>query len=162
MLPANDGEYPFDMTRTPPAWVVAAAANKLLHEQPEGTILHWPDVMKEILPIDELKSMRLDIPFEKLTRWKEFAPRFIWGDYITMSYTWGPPEPSHTIFLNDHEVQVGGNLYQMLQRLRKSVEVKQPHIKVWIDALCINQSDEKEKKTEVQKMDLIYSMALAV
>ncbi|KAK4664258.1 uncharacterized protein QC763_503950 [Podospora pseudopauciseta] len=162
ILQANDGEFPFDVTKTPPAWILATAANELAKEQPKDTEMHWAYVLEKFNSIPELKTLKSDVPFERLTRWTEFAPRYEWGDYIAMSYTWGPPEPSHTILVNNHEVQVGGNLYQMLLRLRKSVEVKQSHLKVWIDALCINQNDDKEKETEVQKMDVIYNMALAV
>lgn len=33
---------------------------------------------------------------------------------------------------------------------------------LWIDALCINQQDEDEKKVQIQRMDLIYANATAV
>lgn len=64
--------------------------------------------------------------------------------------------------MNNHLFAVGENLYSMLWKLAKSFEVHQLGLKVWIDAICINQGDAEEKEVEVQKMGWIYKKALAV
>lgn len=74
----------------------------------------------------------------------------------------GDPTPRHTILLNGHEIPVAENLYAMLQNLQSSPELDSGYIKIWIDALCINQNDLVEKGTEVLRMDLIYKEAMAV
>jgi hypothetical protein len=35
-------------------------------------------------------------------------------NYETLSYEWGDPEPSQTIFVNDKEFKIGENLFQAL------------------------------------------------
>ncbi|KAK4221303.1 hypothetical protein QBC38DRAFT_134839 [Podospora fimiseda] len=99
-----------------------------------------------------------DLPLQILP----IKARYNWGDYIAMSYTWGDPTPEHTILLNGHEVKVRTNLYTMLEQLRTSPELKRPSIKIWIDALCIDQDDHAEKEIQVGKMDLVYKNALSV
>ncbi|KAL8383524.1 hypothetical protein RB595_010635 [Gaeumannomyces hyphopodioides] len=93
----------------------------------------------------------------------EYVPRFRWGDYIAMSYTWGnPTAPKTPIQVNGQEFDVGPNLCSMLQTLASSHEVQDLGLKIWIDAICINQIDRDEKAVEIRKMSLIYSKAMAV
>jgi hypothetical protein len=60
------------------------------------------------------------------------------------------------IFVNGCEVQVTTNLHDALYELRKREEVAQS---LWVDALCINQSNAVEKGHQVQRMGSIYSSA---
>lgn len=55
-------------------------------------------------------------------------------------------------------IPVTPNLELALRHLR--LEKRQRTL--WIDALCINQSDEEKKKVQIQRMDLIYANASAV
>jgi hypothetical protein len=55
-----------------------------------------------------------------------------------------------------HDVTI--NLYDALKRLRQSDK----HRRLWIDALCINQGDIKEKEGQIGLMDKIYSRAKEV
>lgn len=88
--------------------------------------------------------------------------RYTWGDFIALSYVWGDRTGEREIRLNDHPFQVGTNLYSALVRLRDSYEVKSRGLKVWVDAVCINQNDNEERAVEVLKMNMIFSEALAV
>jgi len=88
--------------------------------------------------------------------------RFTWGDYIALSYVWGSQEKEETILLNGFPFGVTANLHQALCALRNSVEVSQRKLRVWIDAICINQDDTREREYQVRKMHLIYSNALCV
>jgi SpoVK/Ycf46/Vps4 family AAA+-type ATPase len=88
--------------------------------------------------------------------------RFNWGDYMALSYVWGDPTVKNRILINKHPFEVTLNLYYALIRLRSSVEVKDRRLKVWIDAICINQNDLSERSSMVRKMDTIYSEALCV
>ena len=78
--------------------------------------------------------------------------------YSAVSYTWGDPEPSHIIEVNAQSFRVRDNLFQLLSQLRHP-EHKQT---LWIDALCINQMDGRERSAQVRKMAEIFSTAVQV
>jgi hypothetical protein len=76
-------------------------------------------------------------------------------NYSCLSYTWQPVKPRHNIEINGKRVDVGENLYQFLYAAR-STNITNP---LWIDALCINQSHEREKNHQVSQMGDIYKMS---
>lgn len=91
-------------------------------------------------------------------------------EYNTVSYVWGDPAPIYEIVLDDVSYPVAANLYQVLHRLRDhnrwhpgdgDGEASQP-LWLWIDALCINQTDKIERATQVQKMTQIYTRSSKV
>jgi len=53
---------------------------------------------------------------------------------------------------------VTDNLYAALERLQRFDAIKR-RMKVWIDALCINQNDLEERATQIQLMHQIYAQA---
>lgn len=67
-------------------------------------------------------------------------------DYVALSYTWGPPHqnPLHTIHLEETTFPVTESLYTALQHLRPC-SASDAALRIWIDAVCINQSDNLEK-----------------
>jgi hypothetical protein len=66
-------------------------------------------------------------------------------DYQVLSYTWGNPIPQINILCNGLLLAVSDNLHSALLALRKS----QRETTFWIDAICINQDDDKEKNRMV-------------
>jgi hypothetical protein len=72
----------------------------------------------------------------------------------------GYPRPKGTITIDGVEVEVGGELYAALRRLRSHWEGQE--IAVWIDALCINQDDIQERNEHVKSMREIYQGAETV
>ena len=64
--------------------------------------------------------------------------------------------------MNGNRFAVGENLYLALRMLQSSFEVRERRLKIWIDAICINQSDLNKRAQEVKRMDRIYSEALVV
>jgi Heterokaryon incompatibility protein (HET) len=78
--------------------------------------------------------------------------------YEALSYVWGNPEPAKIIFVNKVEVHVNPNLYEALISLRQRDSTR----RIWIDAICLNQTSFAEKSKEVQKMGQIYSLAKTV
>ena len=64
--------------------------------------------------------------------------------YRALSYCWGDPNVTRPIHVNGHEVQATTNLHEALQELRRH-----GHIRLWVDALCINQSDIDERNRQV-------------
>jgi Heterokaryon incompatibility protein (HET) len=78
-------------------------------------------------------------------------------EYTALSYMWGDQEDRKLILLHDMEVSVTRNLENALYHLcRTSVTT------MWVDALCINQSDDGEKSEAVQQMQRVYQDATHV
>jgi hypothetical protein len=86
--------------------------------------------------------------------------------YYALSYTWGaphaglPPEwddenATRLIYVNDHEFHVRWNLEAVLRILCERRK-EPPHHLTWIDAICINQQDLKERSYQVRLMISIY------
>jgi hypothetical protein len=75
--------------------------------------------------------------------------------YVALSYVWGSIAKPKTIWVDDLRVNVTANLYSALHDIRD----KQRVIKLWIDALCINQEDEDEKSVQISIMPDIYRLA---
>jgi hypothetical protein len=81
-----------------------------------------------------------------------FSPR-----YEALSYAWGNTSDTDMpcIICNGRERPIGRNLFEALQSLRYLDETRV----LWIDALCINQSDSHEKTDQVKDMVKIYENA---
>jgi Heterokaryon incompatibility protein (HET) len=77
--------------------------------------------------------------------------------YTALSYCWGNSDDTRTVFVNDISVRVTKNLYDALERLH-AMKVS----RLWVDALCINQSDNRERGHQVRLMKSIYSKAQGV
>ncbi|KAL7941325.1 HET domain-containing protein [Trichoderma barbatum] len=75
--------------------------------------------------------------------------------YEALSYTWGSPDSAEMISVNGYRLMVTHNLYQALLHLRHE---DQDRI-LWVDAICINQKDNKEKGHQVGQMGDIYKQA---
>ncbi|KAF2968601.1 hypothetical protein GQX73_g5004 [Xylaria multiplex] len=72
-----------------------------------------------------------------------------------LSYVWGEPKSSAPIWVDNHPCWVTKNLYNILLALRREDSQRT----IWIDAICINQSDPDEKAHQVRYMGEIYSKA---
>jgi hypothetical protein len=78
--------------------------------------------------------------------------------YEAISYVWGEPMRSSYVICGGIEVNVTPSLLRVLRRVRL-----QKHFRtVWIDGLCINQQDDREKSYQVQLMRSIYRNATRV
>ena len=75
--------------------------------------------------------------------------------YIALSYTWGEPTPTRTIQLNRKPFQIRQNLWDFLVEARTRALTTM----IWVDALCIDQTQDSERSHQVSMMDRIYSTA---
>ena len=75
-----------------------------------------------------------------------------------LSYTWGNPHDRRKITCDGHQISVTANLHSALQRVR----LADKPMMIWVDAVCINQENTKEKESQVQLMRRIYSRAYIV
>ncbi|KAI1341021.1 heterokaryon incompatibility protein-domain-containing protein [Xylariaceae sp. FL0016] len=80
------------------------------------------------------------------------------GSYDATSYTWGSPADPRRIRCHDVEMWVQANAFHMLQDLRRPDAPR----RVWIDAVCIDQSSLEERAAQVSIMHHIYRRAGSV
>ncbi|KAK1751410.1 heterokaryon incompatibility protein-domain-containing protein [Echria macrotheca] len=92
--------------------------------------------------------------------------------YLALSYTWNHPFPEsrlkkksrfsplypYEIYIDGTPIPVHANLLSCLFCLRSPVYP----LKIWIDAICINQDDPAERNEQVAIMSFIYSRAQLV
>ena len=75
--------------------------------------------------------------------------------YIGLSYVWGSSANLKSFELNGHEVKITENLAMALEHIQEELD----EVTLWIDALCIDQSNVEEKSAQVQRMRDIYAAA---
>jgi hypothetical protein len=75
--------------------------------------------------------------------------------YEALSYTWGGTEMGASVQIGGQTHSVTENLYLALQHLRYRDEDRI----LWVDAICIDQSNLKERGHQVNQMRNIYSRA---
>ncbi|OSS52841.1 hypothetical protein B5807_02331 [Epicoccum nigrum] len=73
--------------------------------------------------------------------------------YETISYAWGDAHDTNRICISDVEVTIPNSLWLCLRHLRD----KSAELALWTDAICIDQSNPKEKAAQVVMMGEIYS-----
>lgn len=77
--------------------------------------------------------------------------------YEAISYVWGNPTRTHCIALcsGSCELAITESADSALRGLRHATEPR----RLWIDAICINQTDNEEKAVQVRKMNKVYRNA---
>jgi hypothetical protein len=78
--------------------------------------------------------------------------------YEALSHHWEDLTNNSAVIVSSLSYPITQNLYVALQRLRSSNQ----HHYLWINALCINQHDLKERSMQVQNMLSIYKKATTV
>ncbi|UPK95336.1 hypothetical protein LCI18_006271 [Fusarium solani-melongenae] len=78
--------------------------------------------------------------------------------FHALSYVWGSPSITELVKVNDKVISATENLCAALRHIQKCYG----NIVLWVDALCINQSDDVEKSQQVQLMRDIYTSATQV
>ena len=75
--------------------------------------------------------------------------------YEALSYAWGDAAETKHISLGSFSFLVTDNLHAALRHLRREHEDRT----MWIDAICIDQTDDLEKNHQVRMMKRIYERA---
>ncbi|RYP73052.1 hypothetical protein DL770_007853 [Monosporascus sp. CRB-9-2] len=78
--------------------------------------------------------------------------------YEALSYVWGDPNNLRSISINEYDFRITTNLHAALLRLRAPFLERM----FWVDAICINQTDETEKGEQIRYMAEIYGKASRV
>ena len=81
-------------------------------------------------------------------------------DYIALSYVWGDEDPDHQIGVNGRRFDVTCHLYTAIKTLFKIFwNNNKSGTLLWIDAICIDQTNLREKAIQVPLMCDIYGKA---
>jgi hypothetical protein len=78
--------------------------------------------------------------------------------YKALSYVWGDIHVTGHVELNGRQVETTTNLLSALTQLLELNDIGY----LWIDAICIDQTDDFEKSKQVQMMGDVYSNAMEV
>jgi hypothetical protein len=85
--------------------------------------------------------------------------------YTAVSYAWGLGAACQEVRLDGYGFAIRQNLWSCLHYLmllKTHPHHHTPWDYIWVDAICINQSSEKEKNQQVRAMDKVYSNAMEV
>lgn len=115
------------------------------------------------LPLQDTRNIRvLDVSPGEHGNEIHFALREVKleesGLYHALSYVWGPPIFSETIFSANGYLKTTLSLYAALQRFRAPDQT----VVFWADAVCINQEDLQERGQQVSFMRSIYTTSASV
>lgn len=82
--------------------------------------------------------------------------------YDATSYCVGPTDTHHQILLRKQDkcyaLPITGSLFEMLRRFRSLTETR----RLWIDAVCIDQTNNQEKGDQIMLMHKIYTLTRRV
>ncbi|KAH6991206.1 heterokaryon incompatibility protein-domain-containing protein [Ilyonectria sp. MPI-CAGE-AT-0026] len=87
----------------------------------------------------------------------EHVPLSASSNYVALSYCWGGSDKTVPVRVNNQITHVTPSLASALTEIRS-----RGHVKVWADAICINQDDDEERSHQVLRMAAIYRSAHAV
>lgn len=77
------------------------------------------------------------------------------GLYKALSYVWGTSAAASAITINNKDFMVTENLKDALHRIRSPNHI----IRLWVDAICINQDSNLDRDAQVQRMGQTYARA---
>ncbi|KAF5001743.1 hypothetical protein FDECE_10876 [Fusarium decemcellulare] len=79
--------------------------------------------------------------------------------FSAISYVWGDPKITKDIIVNGKKTAITTNLAYALEYVPGHLDQAKAPSRLWVDAICINQDDTKEKNHQVPLMKDIFSMA---
>ena len=82
--------------------------------------------------------------------------------YIALSYTWGPPDPSYRILIDNQTFKVRENLYNFLCTFQTGSAIRTDVTYMYVDQICIDQENLQERNSQVRLMSDIYTGASLV
>jgi len=119
-------------------------------------------IAHEYVPLDLVaEEIRLVVLLPAKSRtdplYAHFAHESMYGNvsYQCLSYTWGTDELTSELILNGMIVPIRKNLEDALRGLRNQTS----KTTIWVDAICIDQQNIKERSRQVSRMHQIYESA---
>jgi hypothetical protein len=90
------------------------------------------------------------------------VPRASKPPYTAISYTWGNEDASEVIYLDDRRFRVRPNLWSCLYYMAHAARNNGAWDCLWVDAICIDQTNDAERNSQVRLMDQTYRDAVCV
>lgn len=116
--------------------------------------LNEPDSIRLIL-LKPFSSDAAQVECSLLHTTLSICDRDIIDHYTALSYVWGDASQTRQILVDGHVMTITATLEAALRDLRDNTR----SIRVWADALCIDQSNVEERNQQVRQMGRIYSTA---
>lgn len=89
--------------------------------------------------------------------------------FKALSYTWGPPERTHTLWVEKARPSSSASAQFLSLRITASLDEALRHLRgskddltLWIDQICIDQRNNAEKGEQVAGMSTVYARAAEV
>jgi hypothetical protein len=92
---------------------------------------------------NQLQGVIIHVPYESA------------GTYRALSYVWGTDQRTQELMTPDGVLRITLSLNKCLRRLRHKNEA----IMLWVDAICINQKDNKEKAQQIRLLPKIFQIS---
>ena len=113
----------------------------------------------QYLPIENIRLLSVEEVDGRLVYSLETFRKDDVPEYDALSYCWGEDVRSSSIACNGHTLHITPCLSNALQEVLKSGKGHRP---LWVDAICLDQSDKDEKAIHVLQMYSIYANASQV
>jgi hypothetical protein len=78
--------------------------------------------------------------------------------YSALSYVWGDITEKSRLFLDGHPYLITQSLFVALRHIRAKF-ARTEALRLWVDAVCINQDDIMERNSQIPIMGDIYKRA---
>lgn len=88
----------------------------------------------------------------------QFYYRYNMPAYTAISYCWGYNSRTHEIIVNGVPIKITKSAFEVLSNMRSNWKSQV----IWLDAICINQTDTSDKEQQIPLMPDIYSDAKEV
>ncbi|KAK7983293.1 carbohydrate-binding module family 18 protein [Apiospora arundinis] len=117
---------------------------------------------KSIERTDRHKNSELQIQVEKeeAERWTESWDQRV--KYEALSWCWGTDDPKYALLVREngltYKLEIKRELAVALKNLRYPHQMRT----LWVDAVCIDQRNPRERNHQVQMMSMIYTRANSV
>jgi hypothetical protein len=82
--------------------------------------------------------------------------------FTAASYEWGAPHSTKSFTIHGQETTLRRNLFGFLETLSGLANNSTKPLLYWIDSICINQDDQKEKTNQIELLRDIYRSASSV
>ncbi|KAK9774030.1 putative Heterokaryon incompatibility protein 6, OR allele [Seiridium cardinale] len=136
-----------------------------VHEsQDTGAMISSANINFPYQPLAGPSAMRLLELFPSVNPTDPLTARLVHSDitfrpdYEGVSYVWGNKSSEASLLLDGHRFHITQNLHSALVHLRLRDAIR----KLWVDALCVNQSNTPERNQHVRIMGEIYMYAQQV
>jgi hypothetical protein len=131
-----------------------------IHENAAATKLHiiYQQLSPNVYRVLQLLPGAFDDPIRCLFRLVALTPTAQQFPYEALSYVWGPAANLSVITVNAELFWIRRNLYEALRYLRYPEKTRL----LWVDTICINQTDVLERSQQVMLQPRIYGGATGV